>query len=116
MLALNIIIRNCYAFIGKSPQPAKITLWHRTGPSTSSTCDTDHLNGDLVQYNGDTAANMDFCGGCFVLTAESAARLYPASGLNDDVPCRSGLHRANRIFFDGASDAALALDLVLHAG
>jgi hypothetical protein len=58
-----------YAFIVKSPQLAKITLRHRTGPSTASTCDTDQNSGDTVQYNGDTAANMDFCGGCFVLIA-----------------------------------------------
>jgi len=38
-------------------------------PTTASTCDTDPISGDTVQYNGDTAANMDFCGGCFVLIA-----------------------------------------------
>jgi hypothetical protein len=62
-------IRIGYAFIGKSPRPAKIMLWPRTEPSTASTCDTDQISGDTVPYNGDTAANMDFCGGWFVLIA-----------------------------------------------
>jgi hypothetical protein len=68
MLALNLI-RTGYAINGKSPRPAKITLQPRIWPSTASICDTDQISGDTVQYNGDTAANMDFCGGWFVLTA-----------------------------------------------
>jgi hypothetical protein len=68
MLALNLI-RTGYAFIVKSPQLVKITLRHRAGPSTASTGDTDQNSGGTVQYSGDTAANMDFCDGCFVLIA-----------------------------------------------